>query len=270
LTTGGAESIEAAYHLALSYWVIKGKKKKTKLISFKNCYRGSTFLCASANPRIPSYGFSRITGSYVPHFIHLDFPNGNYFPRDQIRNDENLEQAAARVFEETVFKHSGTEEICAFLFEPIQGDGGCVIPHDDYFPLISKICDKYDILMIADEVVTGFGRTGKWFAMEHWKVQPDIITFSKGVSSGYLPLGGVIMTDDVKRTALDSRPEGEEWIHDYTFAGSCCPAIAALMNQEIMERENLVEACAEKGVKFLSLLTDALSGLPIVMDVRGA
>ncbi len=206
----------------------------------------------------------------MPHFIHLDFPNGNYFPRDQIRNDENLEQAAARVFEETVFKHSGTEEICAFLFEPIQGDGGCVIPHDDYFPLISKICDKYDILMIADEVVTGFGRTGKWFAMEHWKVQPDIITFSKGVSSGYLPLGGVIMTDDVKRTALDSRPEGEEWIHDYTFAGSCCPAIAALMNQEIMERENLVEACAEKGVKFLSLLTDALSGLPIVMDVRGA
>ena len=125
--------------------------------------------------------------------------------------------------------------------------------------------------MIADECMTGFGKTGKWFAMEHWNVAPAIITFAKGVSSGYLPMGGVILSDQVQRHVFfDDNGEKKKFKHDYTFASHATCCAVALKNLEILERENLVEQCREKGFQFLKLLMDRLSNLSVVKDVRGA
>jgi len=267
--SGGSEANEAAFHLTLRYWEMKGLKNKTKMISFNNCYHGSSFVCASANPNIKSNGWERLTGSRSDNFVQVHFPNGNYFPRELIEKDETVGQAAARFLEETIVKSGGKDKVASFLFEPVQGDGGAVIPHDDFFPLARQICDKYDILMIADEVMTGFGKTGKWFAMEYWPTcQPDILTFAKGVSSGYLPVGGFMISNDVRQVCFEQAEE--KWFHDYTYSAHPCCMVAALKNLEILERENLVSVCADKGLKFLTLLSDKLSGLPIVKDVRGA
>jgi len=269
LTSGGSEANEAAYHFVLRYFSNKGMKDKTRMVSFCNSYHGSTMLPMSANTTISSYGVERVTGGKSDNFVHIDFPNPNFFPMSDVKHEESLGQAAARKLEEAIVKNGGEQKIACFLFEPIQGDGGAVIPHDDFYPLARQICDKYNILMIADEVMTGFGKTGKWFAMEHWGVHPDIITFAKGVSSGYLPVGGVILSNKVKGGVFEESSD-EPFKHDYTYASHATCCAVALKNLEIMEEENLVSVCAEKGYKFLSMLMDRLLELPIVKDVRGA
>jgi adenosylmethionine-8-amino-7-oxononanoate aminotransferase len=267
-TTGGGEANEAAFHLVLRYWDEKGMKDKTKMISFNNCYHGTTYVVASANPDIPTYGQKKQCRN-SSDYIQIDFPHESVFDMSQLKGNETLGQAAARKLEETIMQ-TGSNNIACFLFEPIQGGEGTVIPHDDFYPLARKICDKHNILMIADEVMTGFGRTGYWFAMERWNVHPDIITFAKGVSSGYMPLGGVIMTNEIYNTAINTRSSSNPWAMDYTYSGhpGCC--MAGLKNIEIMEREHLVEQCARKGPIFLSKLANKVKDLPLVWQVRGS
>jgi len=266
-TTGGAESNEAAFHLCLRYWEQRGYKSKRKMLSFNNCYHGTTYVVASANPDVPTYGQGRqIRGP--KDYIQIDFPNESVFSASKIRENETLGQAAARELEETIIRE-GADNIACFLFEPIQGGEGTVVPHDDYWPLAKQICQKYNVLMIADEVMTGFGRTGKWFAMEHWNVQADVITFAKGVTSGYIPLGGLIMSEEIYNKAINVTSSSNPWVMDYTYSGHPVACIAGLTNIEIMERENLVDECAQKGPIFLQKLQEKVKDLPIVKYVRG-
>ena len=161
----------------------------------------------------------------------------------------------------------GAETVAAFLAEPVQGAGGLMVPQDEYFPRIREICDKYDVLFIADEVITGFGRLGRWFGLEHWKVEPDIISFAKGITSGYLPLGGIGMSDRVFKVLAEAPPD-RRWMHAFTYSAhpTCCAV--ALATLEILEREGLVEEAGRKGKKLLAGLKQ-LASLENVGDVRG-
>ena len=140
----------------------------------------------------------------VPGFLHIPSP----YPYRYVSDNPNVSQgrAAADELEKAILRE-GAETVAAFLAEPVQGAGGLMVPQDDYFPRIREICDKYDVLFMADEVITGFGRLGRWFGLEHWKVQPDIISFAKGITSGYLPLGGIGMSDRVFKILADAPPD---------------------------------------------------------------
>jgi adenosylmethionine-8-amino-7-oxononanoate aminotransferase len=153
-----------------------------------------------------------------------------------------------------------------FLAEPVQGGGGVIVPQDDYFPRIREICDQYQVLFVADEIITGFGRTGLMFALDHWGVQPDIIQFAKGITSGYFPLGGIGVRDEIAQV-LDTGKL--VWMHAYTYSGHPVGCAVALRTIEILERERLAEQAQEKGQRLLTNLLRALGGHPHVGDVRG-
>jgi adenosylmethionine-8-amino-7-oxononanoate aminotransferase len=160
---------------------------------------------------------------------------------------------------------AGTETVAAVVAEPVQGAGGVIVPPADYFPLLRQMCDKYGLLLIADEVITGFGRTGRWFAMEHWNVMPDLMIFAKGVTSGYLPLSGVMMTRAVHDTLKTVHGPFQ---HGFTYSGHPTACAVALRNLQILGDEHLVEQAAEKGARLLNRLND-LRSHEIVGDVRG-
>jgi len=157
--------------------------------------------------------------------------------------------------------------VAAFIAEPIHGGGGVIYPTDDYFPLVRQVCDRHQVLFIADEVITGFCRTGRWFAMEHWKVQPDIMSFAKGVSSGYLPLGGIMVSKAIKE-AMDSVKLEDRWMHAYTYSGhpTCCAV--GIANLAIMERERLWERSAAMGERLHKGLHAAFDDHPNLGDIR--
>jgi adenosylmethionine-8-amino-7-oxononanoate aminotransferase len=153
-----------------------------------------------------------------------------------------------------------------FLAEPVQGAGGVIVPQDDYFPRIREICNKYDVLFVADEVITGFGRTGKMFGLQHWGVEPDMILFAKAITSGYFPLGGVGMSERIAGV-LDTA--AQPWMHAYTYSAHPVGCAIALATIDIVERENFPAQAAEKGARLLAGLKTALADHPHVGDVRG-
>jgi len=260
-TSGGAESNESAFKTARFYWKAKGQPGKFKFIARRQAYHGVTLATMSATG-IP--GYWKMFEPRVPGFVHIE-PPYEYFFKDA-KPGETVGQAAARLLEEAILKE-GPETVAGFIAEPIQGGGGVIIPPDDYFPAIRKICSKYDVLFIADEVITGFGRTGEWFALSHWNVEPDIVAFAKGVTSGYLPLGGIIISDDI-REVMNSVPIEDRWMHAFTYSGhpACCAV--GLKNIDIIEREGLVERSAAGGRRLLSGLKSLLD-LEAVGETRG-
>ncbi len=157
--------------------------------------------------------------------------------------------------------------MAAVIAEPVMGAGGVIVPPETYFPALREICDRHDVLLIADEIITGFCRTGTWFALEHWKVEPDIVVFAKGVSSGYIPLGGILLSDRIHR-AIQEAPADLKYMHAATYSGhpTCCAV--GLANVAIMEREDLNAASRVKGQRLLEGL-QSLREYPVVGDVRG-
>ena len=153
-----------------------------------------------------------------------------------------------------------------FLAEPVQGAGGVIVPQDDYFPRIREICNEYDVLMVADEVITGFGRTGKMFGLEHWGVQPDLMQFAKAITSGYFPLGGIGMSDEIASVMNDS---GSPWMHAYTYSSHPVGCAVALAMLDVIEKENFVGQAEIKGKRLLVKLKEALGEHENVGDVRG-
>jgi adenosylmethionine-8-amino-7-oxononanoate aminotransferase len=147
------------------------------------------------------------------------------------------------------------------------GVGGVIVPPDDYFPLVRAICDKHGILFISDEVITGFGRTGEWFALKHWGVKPDILSFAKAITSGYAQLGGIQLSDEIRET-MESAAESEAWMHGYTYSGHAMACAVGLKNLEIMERENYPARAKELGKRLLDGLKTLLE-FPFVGEVRG-
>jgi adenosylmethionine-8-amino-7-oxononanoate aminotransferase len=177
----------------------------------------------------------------------------------------SLGVAAANPLERAILDE-GPDTVAAFIAEPVQGAGGVIIAPGDYFPRVREICDRYGVLLIADDVITGFGRTGRWFGLEHYGVEPDIMQFAKGVTSGYVPLGGIGVSDAI-REVMNSVPPAKRWMHAYTYSGhpTCCAV--ALANLRIIHDEQLVERAAAMGAHLAKRLA-ALAPLDRVGHVR--
>jgi putrescine---pyruvate transaminase len=261
-TSGGAESNESAFKTARFYWKARGKPGKVKIIARQHAYHGVTLQAMSATGMA---AYWKMFEPRVPGFVHIQTCYPYRF--EGARPGESVGQAAARELEEAILRE-GPDTVAAFIAEPIHGGGGVIYPTDDYFPLVRRICSRHDVLFIADEVITGFCRTGKWFALSHWSVEPDIMSFAKGVTSGYLPLGGIMVSREIK-DAMDSVKPEDRWMHAYTYSGhpTCCAV--ALRNLDIMERERLWENAAAMGARLHQGLTAAFADHPNVGDIRG-
>jgi adenosylmethionine-8-amino-7-oxononanoate aminotransferase len=264
-TCGGAEANEAAFKTARFYWKVAGEPQRTKIIGRTWSYHGTTLAAMSATglpaywpwfePRVP--GFSHIESPYPYRFV----------PPITTADDRRTPgQMAADLLEEAILKE-GPDTVAAFLGEPIQCVSGVIVPPDDYWPRIRAICDKYGVLMIADEVITAFGRTGEWFALSRYGVEPDLVTFAKGVTSGYFPLGGLGMSDAIA-AVLDERDTSRAWMHAHTYSAHPVGCAVALANLDIIEREGLVARATELG-RYLNRRAATLAGHKHVGEVRG-
>jgi adenosylmethionine-8-amino-7-oxononanoate aminotransferase len=260
-TSGGAESNESAFKTARFYWKAKGKPDKTKIIARINAYHGVTLQAMSATGMS---AYWKMFEPRVPGFVHI--PTCYPYRQEGAKPGETAGQTAARLLEEAILRE-GPDTVAAFIAEPIHGGGGVIYPTDDYFPLVRQICDRHQVLFIADEVITGFCRTGRWFAMEHWNVNPDILSFAKGVSSGYLPLGGIMVSKAIKE-AMDTVKVEDRWMHAYTYSGhpTCCAV--GIANLAIMERERLWERAAVMGKRLHDGLHAAFDDHPNLGDIR--
>jgi adenosylmethionine-8-amino-7-oxononanoate aminotransferase len=259
---GGAEANESAFKTARFYWKARGKPDKVKVIARREAYHGVTLQAMSATGIAP---FWKMFEPRVPGFVHIQPPYAYRF--QGTRPGESVGQAAARELEEAILRE-GPDTVAAFIAEPIIGGGGVIVPPDDYFPRVREICTQHQVLLIADEVITGFCRTGRWFALSHWGVEPDLVSFAKGVTSGYQPLGGIMVSRQIKE-AMDSVPPENRWMHAYTYSGhpTCCAV--GLKNLEIMERERLWENAARMGTRLYDGLKQTLGDHPHVGDIRG-
>ena len=261
-TSGGSEANDTAFKTARYYWKRKGKPTKYKVIARKGSYHGVT-LAATFATGLEKY--HTMFGPAVDGFVHIPAPNPYRF-EGELKAGETIGQAAARALEEAILRE-GADTIAAFIAEPVMGVGGVIVPPDDYFPLVRAICDKHEILFIADEVITGFGRTGEWFALKHWGVKPDILSFAKAITSGYAPLGGIQISDEIRET-MESAAESEAYMHGYTYSGHAMACAVGVKNLELMEKENLPSRSKELGKRLLEGL-NTLTEFSFVGDVRG-
>ncbi len=259
--SGGGDANDSAIKTARFYWISQGKPDKIKIVGREHGYHGVTMGAMSATG-IPAYW--PMFGGKLPGFLHIPSP----YPYRYVPDDPSISQgrAAANELEKLILRE-GADTVAAILAEPVQGAGGLIVPQDDYFPRLREICDQYDVLLISDEVITGFGRTGKWFGLEHWNVQPDIFAFAKGITSGYIPLGGIGFSDRVFKVLAEVPPQ-KRWMHAFTYSAhpTCCAVALAVL--DALEREGLVEAAGRKGKKLLDGLKQLYS-LEGVGDVRG-
>jgi adenosylmethionine-8-amino-7-oxononanoate aminotransferase len=260
-TNSGVEANESAFKTVRFYWQARGKPNKVKIISRLNGYHGVSLAAMSATG-IPAYW--KMFEPRVPGFLHVASPYPYRF--EETKPGESVGTAAARALEEAILKE-GPDTVAAFIAEPVQGAGGVIVPPDDYFPLVREICTRHQVLFISDEVITGFGRTGRWFALSRWGVEPDIMTFAKGVTSGYLPLGGMMVSSEVAAALNEVAPENR-WMHACTYSGhpACCAV--GLRNLDIIEREGLVDRAETMGKRLLERL-GALKDIDAVGDIRG-
>jgi len=260
-TSGGAESNDSAFKTARFYWNARGKPDKLKIISLNLGYHGVSLGAMNATG-LDMYrpGF----GPSMPGFVRIPPPYPYRFEATGTAPDPGVE--AANRLEEAILRE-GADTVAAFIAEPVQGVGGAIVPPESYFPRIREICNAHKVLLIADEVITGFGRTGKWFALEHWGVEPDIVSMAKGITSAYVPLGGIGLSDEVFSALAEVAP-ANRWMHANTYSGHPTCSAVAVANIGILEREGLVEASAAQGRRLLEGLRQ-LGGLDHVGDVRG-
>ncbi|MBT8087597.1 MAG: aminotransferase class III-fold pyridoxal phosphate-dependent enzyme, partial [Gammaproteobacteria bacterium] len=187
----GSEANDTIVRMVRTYWDLMGEPQRHTIISRTNAYHGSTVAAASLGGMKPMH---KQSGLPIPGIVHVDQPY--WFGSDQSLSEHDFGLAAARSIEEKI-KEVGADQVAAFIGEPIQGAGGVIVPPDSYWPEVRRICNQYGILLITDEVITGFGRLGEWFGADYFGLQPDLMPFAKGVTSGYLPLGGVLVSDRV-------------------------------------------------------------------------
>ena len=257
---GGSEGVETAIKIAHHYHVQRGNEGKQLVVSRWRGYHGSTLGAMSVTG---SSSMRKPAGALLPAFPHIE-PCHPY--RCKFAGCEGkCNLTCARELEQAIL-YAGPENVSAFIAEPVVQSGiTAAVPPPDYFPLIREICDKYDVLFIADEVVTGFGRTGKYFAMEHWGVEPDIAVFGKGASSGYSPLGGVVFSDKIYDCYAET---GGAFPHIHTYVNNPVSARAGIEVLNIIEEENLLEHVTEIG-EYLLRRAGELQGHPMVGQVRG-
>ena len=262
-TTGGSTAVDSAFRLIQFYQRSRGKPEKRHIISRRGSYHGSTYIAMSIGGK---------KGDHVPEFEyeseiihHISKPSLYHAPAG-ITEEEFCDQLVAEL--EQTIQDIGADNVAAFFAEPVMGAGGVIVPPADYNRRTWEICRKHDVLYVADEVITGFGRLGHWFASEGvFGVEADIITCAKGITSGYLPLGAVLYSDQIQE-AISAPGSGRVFAHGFTYSGHPVCCAAALENIAIMEREEIHAHVRENGPYFRERLEE-LRELPTIGDVRG-
>jgi putrescine aminotransferase len=253
-TGSGSEANDTNVRMVRRYWDLMGHPGRNVIISRRNAYHGSTMAGASLGGMS---GMHVQGGLPIPGIVHIEQPY--YTDHGEGMTPEEFGIVAASWLEERI-KELGPDKVAAFIGEPVQGAGGVIIPPSTYWPEIRRICDKYDVLLIADEVITGFGRLGSWFASGGFGMRPDLITFAKGVTSGYVPMGGVLVGDRVAETLTT----GGDFNHGFTYSGHPVACAAALENIRIIEAEGLVERIANDTGPYLKQRFASLAAHPLV------
>ncbi len=258
-TSGGAESNETALKIARYYWALGGKPDKVKIISRQMAYHGIA-MGALAATGIPAY--RQDFGPLMPGFVHINAPHA-YRLGDGLSEAEFVAKLVEEL--EATIAREGADQIAAFIGEPVQGAGGVVPPPQSYWTAIAEVLRRHDILLIADEVITGFGRTGTMFGVQQYGVQPDIVSLAKGITSGYVPLGAVGVTDAINERL--SEPD-RLFMHGFTYSGHPVACAVGLANVAIIENEDLPANAAVRGEQLLAGLHD-LGNHPHIGNVRG-
>ena len=257
-TGSGSESNDTNLRMVRRYWDLKGQPNKKTIISRHNAYHGSTVAGASLGGMS---GMHEQGDLPIPKIVHIAQPYWYQEGGDLTPEAFGLQAAQAL---ETEILALGEDNVAAFIAEPFQGAGGVIIPPSTYWPEIKRILAKYDILLILDEVISGFGRTGHWFAAEYFDLQPDLISIAKGMTSGYVPMGGVIVAD---RVAEVIKQQCGEFTHGYTYSGHPVAAASALATLEIYQEEQLFER-AKNLSQYFEDAVHSLKGLPNIIDIR--
>ena len=262
--SGGSDANDTNFKLVRYYNNLRGKPEKKKIISRLGAYHGLTYAAGSLTG-IPAY--HKAFDLPVAGVLHTSCPH--YFRYAQ--PDESEEAFTNRMIAEveTLIAKEGGETVAAFFAEPIMGTGGVLIPPKGYFERLQKVLDRHDILFIADEVITGFGRTGHWFATGGMKLKPDIVTLAKGITSAYFPLSACVISERIWTVLKDASPEFGPVMHGFTYSGHPVGGALGLVNIDIMEREGLVEQAAEVGRHLQKALTERVGDHPNVGEVRG-
>jgi len=257
--SSGSEVVDSALRLARVYWQTLGKPGKKIIISREYGYHGSTTLGASAGGMVDMH---RQAGD-MPNFVQV-LPPYWYGYGGQMSEAE-FGIYAARQLEDKI-KALGADNVAAFIGEPIQGAGGVIIPPDSYWPEINRICAENNILLIADEVICGFGRTGRMFGSDTFGIKPDMMTTAKGITSGYIPLSALLVNDRVADVLIN---DVGEFYHGFTYSGHPVACAVALANLDIIENENLVQRSHDLGIVLRRKLNDAIGDHPMVGEIRG-
>jgi putrescine aminotransferase len=259
--SSGSESNDTALRLVRHYWAIEGKPEKNIIISRDNAYHGSTVAGASLG------GMSHMhkqMGGTVPNIVHVMAPYAFELALPGENDDAFGLRAAGAI--ETAILAAGADKVAAFIGEPIMGAGGVKIPPASYWPEVQRICKKYDVLLMLDEVITGYGRTGEWFAATTYGIEADTITTAKALTSGYQPLSALLVADRIANTLVE---KGGEFYHGYTYSGHPVCCAVALKNLEIIESEGLVERTRnDTGPYLAEQLAKRLNGHPLVGETR--
>ncbi|MBR9766561.1 MAG: aspartate aminotransferase family protein [Rhodobacteraceae bacterium] len=256
-SSSGSEANDTNLRIVRTYWAEKGKPEKQVIISRWNAYHGSSVGSGSLGGM---KGIHSQGGLPIPGIHHIDQPDWWSEGGDMSPEDFGLERAQQL---EKAILEIGEDKVAAFIAEPIQGAGGVIVPPATYWPEIQRICDKYEILLIADEVICGFGRTGAWFGSETVGIRPDIMTIAKGLSSGYQPIGGSILSDEVAAVI-----GATEFNHGYTYSGHPVAAAVALENLRILEEDGIVAEFGARTAPYLKEKFESLADHPMVGEAK--
>ena len=258
-TNSGSEANDTVVRMVRHFWALEGKSEKTVIISRENAYHGSTV----AGSSLGGMKGMHAQGGILHDIEHIAQP---YWYRSGSEMDpEEFGLKTAQALEIRI-REIGEDRVAAFIAEPVQGAGGVIIPPTTYWPEIQRICKKYGILLIADEVITGFGRIGEWFGSEHFDIEADLMPIAKGLSSGYLPIGGLMVGDRVTETVIN---KGGDFNHGFTYSGHPAACAVALENIRILKDEKIIEKAKHELSPYLQKKWLALGDHPMVGEARG-
>lgn len=258
-TSSGSEGNDTVVRMVRRYWDVLGQPERQVIIGRNNGYHGSTMAGASLGGMS---GMHAQGGLPIPNITHIEQPHWYELGGEQSREDFGL--TAARWLEEKILA-VGPERVAAFIGEPVQGAGGVIVPPSTYWPEIQRICDKYGILLVSDEVICGFGRTGEWFGCETMGTRPDLMTFAKGVTSGYIPLGGVMVGERVAKVLIE---QGGEFNHGFTYSGHPVACAVAVANIGLIRQLNLVNHVKHNVGPYLAEQFAVLAEHPLVGETQ--
>ncbi len=259
-TTSGSEALDTVVRLARRYWDLLDQPRRKILIARENAYHGSTLAGASLGGMKPMHAQGDLP---VPGIEHIAQPY--WFGSDRTLAPDEFGLNCARALEEKILE-LGPERVAAFVAEPIQGAGGVIIPPASYWPEVARICREYGVLLVVDEVICGFGRTGRWFGSETYGLEPDLMPMAKAMSSAYQPIGGVMISERIAEVLV---ARGGEFFHGFTHSAHPVACAVAIANIELLRRERIIERAAEDTMPYLQARWRTLAEHPLVGEARG-